>query len=200
MRKLKYHQYIPPDQRGGSGTGGTNIMLYFSTFIQQLSSLVQSRLALVCETSEFIIKIIISRGRSQTEEPYPYPVFRPSLFPSPEAAAGLPPAANPPEPAAAATTAAATATITTAAHCCAQVCKEIAADTASGNPNWDNIRCFIDDTLVNASVIPPVEITMILWSPLEPCPWIPNLFPPQQTTPLWTQILHPSLTFSLQIL
>lgn len=25
MKKLKYHQYIPPDQRGGSGTGGSNI-------------------------------------------------------------------------------------------------------------------------------------------------------------------------------
>ena len=29
MRKLKYHQYIPPDQRGGSGTGGMDTMLYY---------------------------------------------------------------------------------------------------------------------------------------------------------------------------
>lgn len=53
----------------------------------------------------------ISRGRSQTEEPYP--VFRSCLFPPPEAAAGLPPAANPPESAAATTT----ATTTTASSC-----------------------------------------------------------------------------------
>lgn len=114
MRKLKYHQYIPPDQRGGSGTGGSNTLL----------SYVASQSLNVSDPKQ----LFMSR-RSQTEEPSFYPVFRPSLLPSPEAAAGHPPAANPTEPAA--TTAAATATTTATAHCGAQVSKQISADTVS---------------------------------------------------------------------
>lgn len=95
-----------------------------------------------------IKKLFASSGRSQTEEPYPYPVFRPSLFPSLEAAAGFSPAANPPESAAAAATAAATTTTTTTAHCCVQVCKQTAVDTMSCNPNWANYLCLINEMLV----------------------------------------------------
>ncbi|XP_028282246.1 myocardin isoform X2 [Parambassis ranga] len=36
MRKLKYHQYIPPDQRGGSGTGGGGAKQKSPTSTQQL--------------------------------------------------------------------------------------------------------------------------------------------------------------------
>lgn len=35
MRKLKYHQYIPPDQRGASGTGGNPRGLLVYIFLEQ---------------------------------------------------------------------------------------------------------------------------------------------------------------------
>lgn len=75
MRKLKYHQYIPPDQRGGSGTGGTNIRLYFYTFIQKFLSFVHSRLALVARCSNIAWKIVYFQG----EEPNRRALPRPSL-------------------------------------------------------------------------------------------------------------------------
>uniref|UniRef100_A0A3B5AMJ8 Si:dkeyp-69b9.3 n=1 Tax=Stegastes partitus TaxID=144197 RepID=A0A3B5AMJ8_9TELE len=79
MRKLKYHQYIPPDQRGGSGTGGTDpSVLQFLSFVPSVGSRVE-------------VFAFASRGRSQTEEPCPHPAFGPGLFPPPETAAGHPP-------------------------------------------------------------------------------------------------------------
>lgn len=112
MKKLKYHQYIPPDQRGGSGTGG--IKHHTIPYLLKNQSSVSSGMYV------FVFNQIMYyySGRSQTKEPYFYPAFRPSLFPSLETAAGYPPASNPPEPAATTVTTTATAT----AHCCTQVC------------------------------------------------------------------------------
>lgn len=126
MKKLKYHQYIPPDQRGGSGTSGTNIQIHIFYVWSEMDLINPINFFLIIKRSLILKKCFTSSGRSQTEEHCPFPVFRSCLFPALEAAADLPPAADPPESAAAATAAAASATVAATAHCRVQVCQRIA--------------------------------------------------------------------------
>ncbi len=62
MRKLKYHQYIPPDQRGGSGTGGTDIILYFYRLIKKFLSFVPIKACSRGKVFEFSLKKCLFPG------------------------------------------------------------------------------------------------------------------------------------------